>query len=267
MKTIFKFLPLMLLTAGYSISAQERIKQIPSHHFKTTVESAIFECDILGNRTSDSVAHIAPGYSNFAKVGETVDGKWVIIRFWRWDYGNSDQRIDSMANKQLSKGAIRYWLMKKEDFNGKTVPRYSMRASFSSGTIVVPVKARFNQFDFSTDTHLGPSFGTRFRLSPYTPTNFFNALATFGISSVDLDSLNTRGTIMETAGASALSFALGGVFEFSHAQVGFFLGCDFISRNNNINWVYQGKPWASIGLGYSLMSNDGGQNGGTENED
>ena len=213
-RNILVLIPLLLLICTHSLLAQDRIKQVPSHHFKTTVESAIYECDILGNRKGDSLVHIAPAYSNFSKVGKTLNGEWVVVRFWRWKYGSSDQLIDSMTNKQLSNGKMRYWLMKKEDFNAKTIPRYSTDASFSSGTIVVPVKARFNQFDFSTDTHLGPSFGMRIRLSPYTSTNFFNVLTTFGISSIELDSLNTRGVVNSQSEAAALSFALGGYSSF-----------------------------------------------------
>jgi hypothetical protein len=43
-------------------------------------------------------------------------------------------------------------------------------------------------------------------------------------------------------------------------QIGVFIGTDHINGNkyrdgtDRINWDHQGKPWISIGLGYSILS-------------
>ena len=53
---------------------------------------------------------------------------------------------------------------------------------------------------------------------------------------------------------AALTLSIGGVLEFSQVQVGVFVGVDYINNNKEIDWNYQGKPWFSVGLGYSLFN-------------
>ncbi|MFT5384555.1 MAG: hypothetical protein ACI81W_001956 [Saprospiraceae bacterium] len=68
--------------------------------------------------------------------------------------------------------------------------------------------------------------------------------------------MDTAGVITASTSekAPALSFTLGGVFEFSKAQFGVYVGWDYISGSNKDIWIYQGKPWFSIGVGTSLFN-------------
>lgn len=258
-KTIL--LPAFLLFTGL-LSAQTDNDPPASYHYKLVVEAAIYECDILGNRVAPTTLYEAPAHAVFSKIGETGDN-FVIIRFWKWKDVNPDKQL-LLNYTDSTQQNRKYFLISQADFTAKAIMRYPTHASFSAGTIVVPVKARFDQFDFSTDTHLGPSVGARFRLSPYTNSNFFNVLTTFGVSTIGLDSLSTQGAVAQPTDRPAITFTLGGVFQFSNAQVGFFLGWDYISRNTTEKWIYQGKPWISIGLGYAIMSQDAGQQPGSE---
>ncbi len=54
----------------------------------------------------------------------------------------------------------------------------------------------------------------------------------------------------------SLSFGL--VFEFGKAQAGIFYGWDFLNKSTETkyNWIYDRKPWISIGFGFSIFTID-----------
>lgn len=227
-------------------------------HYKLLTEAPIFECDITGRILSRKV-YEAPADAVFTLIAEDPDADSVVIRFWEWERASEDKQLEYNYTDS-SKSDLRYFLLSKTYFNSpRVVPRYTMKASFTAGTVVIPVKIRSRPFDFSTDVTLGPTAGVRWGISPYTNTNFFSAMLGFGVTHITLDSLSTQGVIDQTADRPALTLSLGGVFEFSNAQVGLFVGWDQISRNQEQRWIYQGKPWFSIGLGYAIISRNGDQ--------
>lgn len=229
-------------------------------HFKLLVEAAIYECDITGKQLSPT-PHAAPAEAIFSKIG--TSGNFVIIRFWKWKDKNAVEQ-EKFNYADSSKNVRKYFLLSIADFNAKAIPRYRTSPSFTMGTVIVPVKIRTSPFDFSTDVTLGPVAGARFRLSPYTNTNFFNVVTGFGVTHITLDSLNTKGNIMQTSDRPAITLSFGGVLEFSNAQIGLFVGWDYISQNEQIKWEYQGKPWLSIGLGYTILTHNSNQPPGRE---
>lgn len=232
---------------------QQSSQQPLTFHYKLLTEAPIFQCDITGRILSRQI-HEAPADAIFTLIAEDPDADSVVIRFWEWEKTSIDKQLEYNYT-DASKSDLRYFLLSKTYFNSpRVVPRYTMKASFTAGTVVIPVKIRSKPFDFSTDVTLGPTAGVRWGISPYTNTNFFSAMLGFGVTHVTLDSLSTQGAIDQTADRPALTLSLGGVLEFSNAQVGFFMGWDRISRNQEEKWIYQGKPWFSIGLGYAIIS-------------
>lgn len=237
---------------------QQFSQQALTFHYKLLTEAPIFPCDITGRILSRQV-YEAPADAVFTLIAEDPDADSVVIRFWEWEKTSIDKQLEYNYTDS-SKADLRYFLLSKIYFNSpRVIPRYTMKASFTAGTVVIPVKIRSRPFDFSTDVTLGPTAGVRWGISPYTNTNFFSAMMGFGVTHVTLDSLSTHGVIDQTADRPALTISLGGVFEFSNAQVGVFMGWDRISRNEEQRWVYQGKPWISIGLGYAIISRNGDQ--------
>jgi hypothetical protein len=86
-----------------------------------------------------------------------------------------------------------------------------------------------------------------------------------GISSITLDkqSVNANASMLDSSnGITALTFSLGFILEYSKIQVGAFIGWDRISNLNNTTygWKYQGNPWLSIGIGYSIFSTSSSAN-------
>jgi hypothetical protein len=254
MKTIY-FLFLGILF--FSTTLQAQVPSIPidttiGYHYKVIVELPLYRCNLLGVET-DSSMHEAPIGATFTHIGNS--GNNVIIRFWKWS--DDDVNVIPYNFTDSTKKQKSYFLMNKTDFMMKTKQRYSKRPSLTIGTAAVPFKLRSNPFQFSTDVTLGTVAGVKVRMNPYTDENFYNFLVGFGLSNVNLDSTSTGGNINQNStvqNTASFTLSAGGVLEFSGVQIGIFVGWDFINNNDKIQWSYHGKPWVSIGLGYSLFT-------------
>lgn len=237
-----------------NLSAQVDTNNI-GKHFKIAIETPIYECDLLGTLLStDSSYKEAPLNAVFTYIG--TKGNDIIIRFWLWEKEVDKQQKFNFQDEKMEQKT--YFLMSKAAFKQNTMPRYSQQPQFTIGTAAVPFKIRTNPFIFTNDVTLGSVIGAKFRMSSDKPNNYYNLLFGFGLSSVQLDSSSTGGSITKNALVSnpaSLTASFGGVLEFSNIQIGVFVGADFINNNEVIKWTHQGKPWVSIGLGYALYSN------------
>jgi len=243
-----KLITIMLLLPAFSLFPPVSNAQTTTDDHTFFVETPIYLCDILGNKLSDSV-YISPKFSNFTKIA-AKGSESVVISFWNYNDSTRYRKFNASVAKPDEK---RFFLVSQEDFANNTKARYHLRPSFTAGTVIIPIKIRFSEFDFSKDITLGTTVGARMRLSSYAD-NYANLLVGFGVSSVSLDSLSTSGTIMQPVDRSALTPSLGFVLEFASVQVGIFTGIDYISDNSQTNWRYHGKPWLSTGFGYSILS-------------
>lgn len=170
-----------------------------------------------------------------------------------------EEFADRMNSSRLHN---KYFIVDRSDFEVRArVYKYRSslkRPGFTAGTVLIPVKLRFDEFQFSKDITLGPYFGMKWLMSNYRP-NYFSLGVTTGITSVTLSQRNTNSSfVAETQDVAAFTLAIGGILEFNKVQLGLFGGWDWINGNigseNGINWAYQGEPWLSIGLGYSIIS-------------
>lgn len=158
-----------------------------------------------------------------------------------------DSEKDTLANSKITATEILPSLTLKKD-----------RWQFSFGSAFLPVKLRMGNgrdryFDFNSDYTLGSTFGFQYRLSRHKP-RFVNFLAGFGLGSVELDSLNTRGRISGTLKQLSYSPSLGIIFNIHQLNIGFFTGSDLLIRQYARLWVHQGIPWLSMGIGVQLFS-------------
>jgi|GEM_PF-5990835 len=134
----------------------------------------------------------------------------------------------------------------------------SWRPQVAAGTVILPVKMRLAPFDFSRDFALGLTVGARWRISRYQP-HYVNALFAFNANIVTIDSLSTGGRTRRATDLGALGTAVGAVLDFNGPQVGIFSGLDWLSRRDQVatNWHYQGRPWLSVGVGFTLFTRNG----------
>jgi hypothetical protein len=131
---------------------------------------------------------------------------------------------------------------------------FERNTTFTAGTVIIPFKLRVQKFDFSKDVTLGPAIAVRFRISCYKP-HYVSLMGGVGITSVTLDRNTTDGIVEEGTEVPALTPSIGLVFELNNTvQTGLFCGWDYVSHNEQFNFIYHGKTWISIGLGYTLIS-------------
>lgn len=244
----------LILYNSYSI-AQINEEPLPVfakiYNYKLVIEAPLYECNILGNQTENIEVQVAEPGAIFTIVGKTDSDK-LIVRFWKWKENTALNNIlcftDSTGVKR------KYFLLAKADLYNKAIPRYDIKPCFTAGTILIPVKLRLQNFDFSKDLTLGPAAGMNIRLSHYKP-NFVSVLGGVGITSVTIDGKTSDSITEDPIDVPALTPSIGFVFEFSNSsQAGIFLGWDFIADNETIKMVYYGKPWIAFGLGFSILT-------------
>lgn len=161
----------------------------------------------------------------------------------------------------------RFFKIQRYDLDSNCVKVYNKgwrSLAFTIGLVTMPLKLRLGKnFDFQGNLSLGSTAGIKMRLSGYR-ANYINLLLGTSLSTVSLDSFSTRGKItgQPLTNMAVFSPSLGAVFEFGKAQAGVFYGWDVLNKSNQVkyDWIYQKKPWVSIGFGFSIFNVDGGSN-------
>lgn len=224
-------------------------------YYQLRVDAGVYSCDIFGGSKGSEVFGV-PERAVFTKIGETADA--IIVRFWKWSESSTESKtFNSKPNEKR-----KYFLLSKTDFEGKAMKYYSnsiKRLTFTIGAVVIPIKLRMQPFDFSKDVTLGTMAGARWRLSHRNP-HFFNLVGGFGLTSVTLDSASTDGKVRQSSDRASFTLSVAGLFEFKKAQVGVFIGWDWITAKEPA-WRYQGKTWISVGIGYALYKRNKESNG------
>ncbi|WP_428661969.1 hypothetical protein [Runella sp.] len=91
-------------------------------------------------------------------------------------------------------------------------------------------------------------------------TASYSLITGYSISNVILEKYSVRRNdvdLTEINNYTAFSLSIGPMIEHNRVQAGIFLGFDILSRLNqsHFGWFHQGKPWLSVGFGYSIFSN------------
>jgi hypothetical protein len=223
---------------------------------------------ILGETPAgaDSNYYVPAFKSRFAVV-RYLGGDFVVIRFFGKDNRFYEYKNNKMTFLQKKADATQlsqlYFKIKRGDLDSnciKVFPTGKKSASFTLGLVTMPLKLRLGKnFDFQGSFSLGTTAGAKFRLSEFSP-NYINLLFGASISTVSLDSFNTGGRVpgQPLTNIATFSPSLGIVFEFGRSQAGVFYGWDFLSKStqNKYQWIYNRKPWISIGLGFSIFNID-----------
>lgn len=161
----------------------------------------------------------------------------------------------------------KYFKIQRYDLDSNCVKVYNSglrSTTFTIGLVTMPLKLRLgSNFDFQGNLSLGSTAGVKIRSSKYS-SNYINLLLGTSISTVSLDSFNTRGKVsgQPLTNIAVFSPSLGVVFEFGKAQAGVFYGWDFLNKStqSKYDWIYNKKPWLSIGFGFSILNIDSKSN-------
>lgn len=240
-----------LLFLCLAMITNAQLKDLDTRFFQMKFPTIVTECDIDGKAKSATL--VTAEKAKFTIVGET--NTHYIVMFW--EYSESDPNYglfnkDTSTTKQANND--KYFLIPTDKLKTFAVGIYREKFQYTLGTVVVPVKLRFAPtFDFSKDFALGLSLGAKFRTSQHRKEYIVPVLFST-ITSITLDSLTTAGRVNKRRDEAGYSAGIGLVFEFEEGQIGAFLGYDHISKLADTNWQFHGKPWLSIGVGYSIFS-------------
>ncbi|WP_031530501.1 hypothetical protein [Dyadobacter crusticola] len=132
--------------------------------------------------------------------------------------------------------------------------------SFEFGLVNFPFKYRLAKArsSFNGSFNFGAALGFNFRKKSYKTTSF-SFITGYSVSSTTLETSDVRRNmpdLAETNDFTSISFSAGPMIENNRVQLGLFLGFDFLGRLNQdrYGWHHQGKPWFSIGFGYTIFS-------------
>ena len=247
MKWYFKIVFTIIISLAYHVS-RAQTSAIPIL-YEFVIECPLRKCDIIGN-TLDSTIYVAPPKSKFTLIELKQD--ICIIRFTLL---NASKKINQSNLPVEDFSTYTYFYITKAQLDFKARPITRSNLDLVVGNVITPVKLRFAPFDFTKDITLGSTFGVKYSFAK-KQNAAVDGLLGIGVSSLTIDSTSSQGKTQQPVDLLAFSTSLGIVVEFGNAQVGAFLGFDFISNKNQneYHWIYRNKPWVSFGLGYSIFS-------------
>lgn len=277
-----KLICLLLFVFTYNqLFAQEADK---TRIYEIRSNIPVYACNVIGKRLHPSADSfdVPPYQSKFALV-RNYQNDSVVIRFLDWvkvdsiknpqkarvyeklnqDFTQTTVSIPDASDTSHTKTTNRYFLISRQDLDSNCIKVYKtgLRKStvFTIGLVTMPMKIRLSNFDFQGNLSLGTTAGAKIRISKYNP-NYINLLFGASLSTVTLDSFSTHGKVagQPITNIAVFSPSLGAVLEFGKAQAGIFYGWDFLNKSNQekYGWVYNKKPWISIGFGFTIFSID-----------
>lgn len=258
------FALLLLFTFSYTSHAQETDK---TRIYEIRSNIPVVPCDVVGNVTN-SVFSVPPYRSRFAVV--RYKGDSVVVRFLKWStndvlrksFNDTTMYLESSSKRPDSAVTVhRYFLVTRNDLDSNCIKVFSeglQSSVFTLGLVTMPMKLRLGKnFDFQGNLSLGTTAGAKMRISKYNP-NYLNLLFGASISTVSLDSFSTNGKVIgqPLTNIAVFSPSMGAVFEFGKAQAGVFYGWDILNKStqSKYTWIYNRKPWISIGFGFAIFS-------------
>jgi hypothetical protein len=139
--------------------------------------------------------------------------------------------------------------------------------SFASSAVTIPVKIRFgddskesgirdeNGFrrrfsDFEGNANVGAAVGFRIKASKIG-FDYFNFLGGINVGATSIN--NDTAEVETETNAGILTPFIGVLYEYKGFELGVFYGWDHISGSIGRTWVYQGKPWLGVGIGYKIF--------------
>ena len=166
----------------------------------------------------------------------------VYAQFWKFSKNSINKIINGDKNSKIYEMSI-------DDFKNMTSVYYN-RVDWRVGTLIVPLKLRFNDFEFTSNVNIGTSINAKIRYDR-TKKDGFSIEPSFGISAggIDLDTSNSLAT--NPTNVFAFSLSTGAVFHFTKSvNFGILFGVDKLSGKDQkqYNWNHDGKVWLGLGI-------------------
>lgn len=271
MKTLLTILAFNLLTI---LPAFSQTGTNIGRFYTLTGNTVLFKCDIFANTAPyDNKWEELPGGSKFTIVRkiEYTDTNssaaakelktYYVVRFWEWDTTqvNGDEKQKSLLKNEnfvKTAGGIQVYFRLSSDELADYAEEVIKKFEPIAGTITVPFKFRTQGgFNFSKDISITGLGGMKYNFGNSGKTSLALVFGV-GLSSVTLDSLNTGGMVADAEERAAATLSTGLLFQWERLQVGLMMGSDLLPASSRDNWIYHGKPWLAVGIGFSIFNGD-----------
>lgn len=186
----------------------------------------------------------APAGSNYIYTFKIIKSTTVII------YDSDD---DYIYFKKDPESFNQTFAVKRKDFFYYTTQQFKQFKGAEVGVYTIPFRIRGGGDDLDFETNLSLQANIVFGFGKKTSQNsWFDASAGIGLSSISLNSKNSK--VTENRTASALTLSIGGVVKpTSRANIGLFLGGDFLGRSDkDVDWKYDRNLWLGVGVNISF---------------
>lgn len=171
--------------------------------------------------------------------------------------------IFRVINQAGFEGRI-FGMTKNEILNYAQIYRGNMpNRSFVTSAVTIPIKIRPGDgesgddkkryFDFEGNVNIGLTAGLRDRISK-NGRSYLNYIGGISIGSTKITPETVSTELNSETNASILTPFVGVIYEYNDFQIGAFLGWDHIGGKIGKSWIYQGKGWLGVGLGYSIFT-------------
>jgi hypothetical protein len=223
-------------------------------HFIWTQSVLLTPCDKNGKTDDNATPIISEVGQKFVVILIPKNSTDAVITILK--YKNAEQQnIYNLKGKDPA-----YFNVSFADLDQSAIKDSKVNGSLALGVINFPFKYRAQKglADFSGSFNFGVAIGYTFSHKSYSKWNF-SLVSTYSISNIVLDSASAtknQARLVSSNNFTSFSFAFGGLLQYDKVQVGAFVGWDNLNRSNQLTygWVYQGKPWISVGFGYSIFS-------------
>ncbi len=258
------------------------------NHYITKADILLAEWNMTGASSFEDSNKIAKSGAIFT-IHKIKDSS-LIIKFWMFSKKSSTKKnwCQSNDSSELAKDSVpptdncssnkyigyhtneKYFVIDIKSLNTYATPYNGRSNNFTWGLILFPTKIRFangsgGSFNFTDNFTLGTTAGYEIGFAGVKNYSL-SILGGVGISAINVDSSTTHGYVKNSITASAFTVSAGVVYSYEKMQIGLFYGWDFMSGNLGNKWVYDAKPWLSVGIGFALFqkektsSKDAGKN-------
>jgi hypothetical protein len=254
----------VFLFISMTFYSQSDLKFKDDKVFKFKVGMEVVPSNVDGSPIEDAAKVIASrGWK--VKIDNLINSKNVVVfHFLTWNDDNGNNLKLLTRNTSLvydsEIGNYMYYTLTIEEFNTYMIVSKAW-VEIEFGTVTIPIKIRPGNsdnipLDFYGNFNAGVGLNFKFR-------KFIDIYSGISITTVPVDNETTNGVITSPTNAAALTPTFGIIKELGKAQVGVFLGFDFLSRNLGDNWIYQGRRWFGIGVGVNIFDVSTGAEGGS----
>ncbi|WP_018621746.1 hypothetical protein [Spirosoma luteum] len=263
---------LLFICSSVAFGQEEKKSLIGTYYWINSVVLEAATLDGKPDTQAKTVTSIPNQYFKVIKETKNDDKDWAIIEiipynkgvenFYEYNVKGGVTAYNSLSNEKKTAGEYTTVYFRVEPSIVRLHAAQRIPASFVFGLINFPFKFRpqYGRNDFAGAFNFGAGLGYKLghKGSVNTTVTIINA---YSLSNINIDApavTRNSADLEKTNNYSGLSISLGLMAENKRVQAGIFTGIDILSNVNQtqFGWHYQGKPWISIGFGYSIFSND-----------